>query len=192
MVPIPVSCDGCGLLFTAENIVGGNGVITFVDVRFGPCPNCGAMGRVLDGTYGFIDDVLTVLEAPAWSVQKLQELEALLHAAQSGQRPAGDVLHDIAADSSDLADFVSRAIARGWDAIKVISVLMAIVTFVQTEDGQPAKTSEDVQRVDRMLESLAQSDNAVARPLERHSRPAISKRPKKPPKTHGKRKRRRR
>jgi hypothetical protein len=192
MVPIPVSCDGCGLLFATESIIGGNGVVTFENVGFGPCPNCGAMGRVLDGTYSFIDDVLTVLAAPVWTVQKLRALEAMLHAAQSGQRPAADVLNDISTDSSDLADFVSRAIARGWDAIKVISVLMAIVTFVQTEDGQPAKSGEDMQRVDRMLEGLAHTEQHVSRPLERRPHTKTAKRLKKPPKTHGKRKRRRR
>jgi hypothetical protein len=51
MAPLPAVCESCGRLWTPDNLIGGEGRIEIADVRVGPCPHCGGMGRIPDGVY---------------------------------------------------------------------------------------------------------------------------------------------
>lgn len=198
MAPIPVFCDNCGSLFLANNIIGGGGgaTVTFTNSKYGPCPVCNSMGRILDGTYRLMGDVVTLLSAPAWSVEKLQRVEAVLRAAQTGVRPVDEVLTDVSEFSADLADYIRGALSKGWTALQVIALLLAIVTFLQGQNAQQQLTqlATSEQRVESVLEHLTHSQPAPieSRPSKTSHPTSNAKRRKKPPKTHGRNKRKHR
>ena len=191
MASVPVFCDNCGSLFLAGNIIGGSGgTVTFTNSTYGPCPVCNSTGRILDGTYSLMGDVLTLLSAPAWSLDKLRQIELALRTAQGGARPADEVLADVSAFNADLADYIRGVRSKGWTALQVIAVLLAIITFLQGPDAQQQLTQvmNNEQRIERVLDHMAQSESRAPPPAQ--TRPT-AKRRKKPPKRHGRNKRKR-
>jgi hypothetical protein len=192
MAWLPVFCDNCGSLFLAGNIIGGSGgTVTITNSTYGPCPVCNSTGRILDGTYSLMGDVLTLLSAPDWSLDKLRQVEAALRAAQDGARPADEVLADVSVFNADLANYIRGALSKGWTALQVIAVLLAIVTFLQGPSAQQqlAGVVNSEQRIERVLDHMAQGESHA--PPKTRTR-STAKRPKKAPKRYGKNKRRKR
>ncbi|PAV28426.1 hypothetical protein CIL05_17460 [Virgibacillus profundi] len=46
--------------------------------KSGPCPNCGSMGHVPDGTYRLVENIIQVLSAPERTIDELKRFADLL------------------------------------------------------------------------------------------------------------------
>jgi hypothetical protein len=161
----------------------------------GTCPRCGGSGRVVDGTYDFMDGVLTALDAPAWSAARLRDLEAQLRAAQRGQVPADTALEDLSVSSPELRSYIQTAKAVGLTAAQIILAILTVLSFVQSTGAERKldQIEHREQRIERLLETMAHPAQAApTASATRRSRAAVPKRPKKPAKSHGKAKRKRR
>lgn len=66
MATVPEVRENCGAVFGAESLTGAEGRnIEMGGAKVGPCPSCGSVGQVPEGTYGLIDDTLRVVQAAA-------------------------------------------------------------------------------------------------------------------------------
>src|SRR3712207_9017763 len=83
---MPVICDNCGTLFVTHSFIGGSGtaIIDMVGNRLGPCPTCGALGRIPDGTYNFANDALTLLQSPQRTKDELRRFANILRGIIDG------------------------------------------------------------------------------------------------------------
>ncbi len=72
---LPAICDNCNSIF-ASSFVGGPGVTMIVSgSKSGPCPFCGSMGSIPDGTYDIINDIEATLNVDnGKDVYKLQRI----------------------------------------------------------------------------------------------------------------------
>lgn len=72
---LPAICDNCNTVF-ASSFVGGPGVTMIVTgSKSGPCPVCGSLGSVPDGTYDIINDIEATLNVDnGKDVFKLQRI----------------------------------------------------------------------------------------------------------------------
>jgi hypothetical protein len=206
MVPIPGYCEKCGVLFTTDRLVGGSGSLRNIKIKnvgIQPCPVCGERdgARVLDGTYDFVEGVLTVLQAPEWSLEKLKQMAVRLEAAKRSGTPT-QALEAVARDEPQLEHLVKTALRNGWKALCVIAILATIVSFVQDEAKQLESGPSVEQKVSRVHERIPSVDAprlppprptlALPAPAPPKKPPPKTSRRKKPAKTHGKQKRRRR
>jgi hypothetical protein len=197
---LPAFCDNCGTLFGAAGIVGGTGnIILTGGTLVGGCPTCGNDARILDGHYQLLEEGVRILSAPAWSVEKLQWLDARLRAAQAGQATPEEVVQEVAAEAPELRETLDRLARQGWVATQVIAALIAIVVFVQSLAEPPATAEELHDATEQIIREIR--ERPVAPPGD--VAPPRAKRPPPPPasargrpksrarKTHGQNKRRR-
>ena len=72
---LPAICDNCKSVF-ASSFVGGPGVTMIVTgSKSGPCPVCGSLGSIPDGTYDIINDIEATLNVDnGKDVFKLQRI----------------------------------------------------------------------------------------------------------------------
>jgi hypothetical protein len=199
MAHVPVFCDNCGTLFVTSSLIGGDVRVTFENTGFGPCPGCGGMGRVLDGSYEFIGDTIKVLGAPAWSHEKLTWLEERIRAAQAGAESTDDVIEDITEHAPELAELFRSLLKKGWTGLQVLVAILAVVTYLQSREDPPA-TSTQIEHVDQVLERLEHQPLASSQQSPHHpkaaskprARPVDRARKRRPAKTYGRNKKRRR
>lgn len=94
---VPAVCDACHAFFPSGfNIAGG---ASFAGCASGPCPRCGGMGHIPDGTYEFIDNSIRLLSGPERSRQELTMLADILRTA----RERGATLQELRAEVREKA-----------------------------------------------------------------------------------------
>jgi hypothetical protein len=153
MPGVPVICDR-GHLFDTESVgaiaLGPNvSGATFSNVQVGPCPYCGTMGRVQDGTYDVVAGkvlrravtaALREIVTPGVTLDELRAIRAALEDFKSTN------------DEESLKDRVSAeapAAARAWEWMKSpagiatsmwITTLVAVLTLlIALKTASPAK-----------------------------------------------------
>jgi len=86
MVNLPAVCNACGTIFPSGFAVGVGSSNYFSSNTSGPCPGCGGVGRVPDGTIDLSrPDVVAALRAMAQlgSIHNLRRMLALLSVVRS-------------------------------------------------------------------------------------------------------------
>jgi hypothetical protein len=154
MAPIPVVCGSCGSFFFAQNFIGGSGTVTVSNVGYGPCPVCGGMGRVLDGTYEFVGETVRLLAGPEWTRERLVRLAALLHdlarqPVRHGDLKPENVLVSLAKEEPSLA-----ARLKPKSSVELAAWLTLLLMIVQTLLGFGAQhgiTDNDVEKIVRAV-----------------------------------------
>jgi hypothetical protein len=181
MAPIPVVCGSCGNFFFAENLIGGSGTVTFSNVGYGPCPVCGGMGSVLDGTYEFVGDTVRLLAGPEWSSQRLMRVAALLH--DLAHRPVQDLkpenlLVALAKEEPKLAAHLKPK--SSTELVAWLTLLLMIVQVLLGLGSQRSITENDVEKiVQTVLEQTErQSQSALVSSTKKAPPPPPRKRRK--------------
>lgn len=78
LIHLPAVCDKCETIFQS-GIVGGEGsTITISNSTSGPCPNCGSIGHIPNGTFRLIDNFIEILNAPQRTLDELTKFSELL------------------------------------------------------------------------------------------------------------------
>lgn len=82
MVNLPAVCNKCGSIFPSGVAANGGVTITIMSSKSGPCPVCGGMGDIPDGTYRVIENIIEVLSAPDRTIYELKRLSEILDQAK--------------------------------------------------------------------------------------------------------------
>lgn len=82
MLDIPAFCDTCGTAFKsgffAENVIN----LTLQGNKAGPCPKCGGMGSIPDGTFNVLGNAIEIITAPERTIEQLKKLADILSIAK--------------------------------------------------------------------------------------------------------------
>lgn len=104
---IPAFCDTCGTIFPSGFNVGGE-TVTLIGNRSGPCPACGGMGRVPDGIFSTIGNMIQILSAPQQTIDDLSRLNTILHEAREKKEEPDVATQQIRKLFPALADMLPR------------------------------------------------------------------------------------
>jgi hypothetical protein len=155
MATLPVICENCGRLFGAPNLIGvaggGQATVQLTDVRYGPCPHCGGVGRIPDGLYEIAEDAVRQLSGVPR--EQLLRLQALLARAQEhGATPEG-LAREIEAEAPAAGAIASMLADGGSSLAAWLAVLLAVLQILlgQLHEPQPAQTPEQVAEIVRQV-----------------------------------------
>ena len=99
MPAIPAVCDTCGTVFSSGIYGEKTTSVTLVGNTAGPCPRCGDMGHVPDGTFSFTEDTIELLQGPQRTVSELQRLAEILRQARERNASTEEVAETIRRES---------------------------------------------------------------------------------------------
>lgn len=203
MAQLPAQCETCGSVGSVANLIGGSGSnITLSNVRaVGACRVCGGTMRVFDGVYDLTDDVVSAFRG--LTRDDLYSMRDTLRQSKAGQVTPEAATEQVATISPEVAAIVSALQAQNrWNAADIVQVLLAVIALVLPFVMKPETTLTDADReaLQRDVRQVIEQAQPTPRPV-RAAPPAIKRtsppsakptRKKRPPKTYGKAKKKRR
>jgi hypothetical protein len=155
-------CQDCSTAFAASNVIGGSGgTIVFKDSVIVGCPSCGGVGRIPDGQYRLLDDVITIVQGTSRN-----ELAALYKILRDSTGPE-EVVERIGRDAPSFAEMArqkskSPADWKFWVSL-IVGVLGVLLSpyYTQMVQGEPP-SREDIQRI--IHEQLPRQQGAPSEP----------------------------
>lgn len=150
MAMIPGICDDCGAVFGSEALVGAKGSnISLGGAKIGPCPSCGGIGRVPEGTYDLIGDTLRVVKAAAFEKTELDAVIEILEKRAQGRLTDEEVLEQVEADAPTLTPTVKDYLAKS-DPASWLALLIAVLTLIQSAStSSPEEVADAIWLHDR-------------------------------------------
>ncbi len=145
MPDVPAVCDTCGTVFSSGIYIENATSVTLAGNTAGPCPRCGDMGHVPDGTFNFTEDTIELLQGPRRTVSELQNLAEILRQARERHASTEEVAETIRRESPQLtrlADLLPRTRSELYGFIQIVLAVIAIVLT------QAAVQRIDIQEVD--------------------------------------------
>jgi SEC-C motif-containing protein len=132
MANLTAVCEDCGTTFTASRFikVSGTARIHMSGNRYGPCPRCGGMGRIPDGTYDIVGDVVTFLASPQRSHVELQLLADILQEAQRTNASLAEISASINKQAPGLAKVAEVLSNAPGPLMGYIAIIIAALTFL--------------------------------------------------------------
>lgn len=153
MPVLPAICQTCGTVFASQFQVDNSFGSTFAGCQSGPCPCCGQVGRIPDGTFNFIGDAAEVIESSTIDSGGLQELIDLVRRMAVDPSVTPEQVADAVAEKSPtlgpvLAKYlVPRSSADFYAMLAVLIALLGLlITFTQG-DHHSAPTTEIINQV---------------------------------------------
>jgi hypothetical protein len=188
---VPGICDNCGAVFGAEALTGAEGRnIDLSRAKIGPCPNCGADGKVPEGTYDLIFDTLRVAREAAIEKIVFDAVIEVLEDRAAGKVTDADVMERVEATAPALAPTVKGYLAKS-DPASWIAMLISILMLLQSSSAPSPPSAEEIANAIWAKDHpahVAPADPAPADKPEMQSRD--KPRGKRPAKTHGQSKQR--
>jgi hypothetical protein len=183
MAIVPAICESCGVVWGAENLIGGDATgIQFVNSRVGPCPNCGGMGLIPDGVYDIRDDTLQVVASANVPPETLRGLVGALESLRRGEASPEEVIEKAEAEAPELAPIIRRVLEldpKFW-----ASILIAILLWYLPSPTSQGPTADEI-----ATELRADNTPGLVAPPPSGQAKSSAKR-KRPTKAHGKAKQR--
>ena len=132
LMDIPVSCVRCGAVGTTSRLIGGSGSgsVTFENVRLeGACPLCGGDMKPPDGTYEFEGGILTALrQLPA---DRLRQVEQVLRQAANCEIAPEEAASEVTSVAPELAGLLAR-LGADKQTLVWVQTLLAAITVILT------------------------------------------------------------
>lgn len=142
MAIVPGICERCGAIFGSEVLTGATGRdIRLGGAKVGPCPSCGGIGRVPDGTYDLIDDTLRVVESAGIDKANLDDLIKLLEDRAAGRMTDREVIDQVETSAPGLAPTVKGYLAKS-DPASWLALLISILMMIQSASASPPSAEE--------------------------------------------------
>lgn len=144
---LPAVCRNCDLIFTTQGIGIEDSIGSSSGSMVGPCPRCGGLGDVLDGTFEARGAVLEFLDGPRWSRDALERLRVAAERASS-----------VVEDNPELAAAFIQSAApslgrRVWQAVgsgqlaNFIGIISILAGILIAQSGSESMTADEVQQI---------------------------------------------
>lgn len=128
---IPAFCDDCGTAFRSPfNVSGRVMALTLEGNKVGPCPACGGLGSIPDGTFDFIDGAVRILARPQRTVDDLRTLALILEDAKIGAITQEESISRITESVPDLTNPVLGLLPNSQKMLPWIATLAAVISTV--------------------------------------------------------------
>lgn len=185
MINLPAICDKCGMVFNSGIVGGGGATITMVNSKAGPCPNCGAMGSIPDGTYRLIENVIEVLSDPQRTIKELEKLSETLEKAQRRKYSRQQLEEEInkkAPELSSITELLPKTREEKRSDIKffIKSVLTALSIIIPIMSSNTSGNSPGNVQPEQVINQMYYIENQYNIPLERHLEKIDNQNKKKP------------
>ena len=166
---IPGYCPSCKNYFGSGINIGPNTSLDISQSYFG-CPYCGASGRVLDGVYRFIDDVLVVTGNPNFDQAALDALKKAGAQVRSGSitsKQAGEGLERTTPG-------LFRPLLKWFNsAVGAAYVGMAVSVAIYVHQAYASRSNEPTTAIaERAIEELSQGNPEGVAPKQSRRPPA--------------------
>lgn len=132
MPRIPAICRSCQTIFPTAAIgvsggMGGGVTVNMVNSSAGPCPNCGAMGDILDGTYNVGREFIELVSAPNSTVETLQRLGILFQRARDQNLDREEVAKAVEQEFPQYDKVAALIRANLWPFLTFLVALIALI-----------------------------------------------------------------
>lgn len=168
MANFPAFCDNCGTAFNSGINVSGSINLTIANSKSGPCPACGAMGTIPDGTFNIEEHLITFLSGPVSTYEKLKELQKILEQAKLNNESTETTLKAVESASPTIA-----TVARMLNPDRILTYLGLIITAIDliTRIHSPSPlTREDAQALVREAITEIQSKDTSDKKINHNER----------------------
>ena len=144
MAMVPGVCEKCGAVFGAEALTGAAGTdIQLGGAKIGPCPSCGSVGRVPEGTYDLIEDTLRVVQAATIEKGILDAVIEVLEDRAEQKVTDADVIERVEASAPALAPTVKDYLAKS-DPATWLTLLVSVLAMVMQSSSSPPPSAEEI------------------------------------------------
>ncbi len=103
MVRIPAFCDFCNKPFPSSFVFENCQNVTFSGNKAGPCPACGGIGSIPDGTFHIMEDVIEVISAPSATIDQLETLKRIFSEARKSDATSEQISTRLEKELPELA-----------------------------------------------------------------------------------------
>lgn len=149
MINLPAICDNCGTVFNSGIVGGGGATITMIGSKSGPCPRCGEMGSIPDGTYRLIENVIEILSAPHRTIEDLLKISELIKEVEDEQITKEEFEEEVQKKIPELHPFFDWFVPRtreekfniGW---KIIGAALPIIISSLINRGTTKDVSPEI------------------------------------------------
>ncbi len=129
MKGFPAHCESCDIIFEATGLVGGSAAsrIKMVNNRTN-CPKCGGWAELADGTFGFDDNALKLIEGPKWTKAQVRAIErAYRDMKQKRELTPGalDALERVSPELGAAAHAIAGKYGKSVMAVAMIGLLLS-------------------------------------------------------------------
>lgn len=157
MPVLPAFCETCGTVFSSGFVVGNIDRLTMNSNKSGPCPTCGGMGSLPEGTISIINNAIHLISGPAHTVEQFKQLQRILSAAQKNKVPPNELAQQLERECPVWQDFVNyiyrylvpKNAGEFWG---IIAVIIAALPFLS-----PSKQGLDEKQVVTIVEKAVNS-----------------------------------
>jgi len=143
-VQFPAFCPYCGLIFDSRFAFGGTVVL---QGNREDCPRCGKWAELPDGTFDVVGNTVHVLAASKLTLERLQRLQAILDAANTGALSDEAAAEAIAAEAPELKPLLTKLRPKMGRALIILlwATVQILATQALAEHRDHAATAKDVE-----------------------------------------------
>ena len=144
---LPTFCDTCGAIFPSDVFFGNVINANPSDNLSGPCPKCGAMGHIPEGTYNIINKTIELLNDPGKSVDELNKLATILRNSQVKGLGIDEIrqqVHQEVPELTSILELLPKTHPHVYQIINIILFIVTIIISLTLAGHQPAITTQDI------------------------------------------------
>jgi len=140
MAQIPAICNNCNTIFPSGfNLANGARNASFINCGAGPCPNCGGNGRILDGVYNAVGNVIEAFIGQQ-DTSHLRQFLAVLELAKKeewGREEVGSNITRTTPTFKKVVDWLPKSTTELYAFIVIL--IMLINTLIASRKGNFTK-----------------------------------------------------
>jgi len=129
MPNMPAFCESCGFVFASGFVIENSTGVTFSGVS-SRCPRCGGVGKVPDGIYNVLGQVVELLAGPKSSAEQLRKLQVVLKAARAKQQEPEQVRKAILATAPELTGLASALPNTRVELYSFITIVLTLLALL--------------------------------------------------------------
>jgi hypothetical protein len=150
MFKMPAVCQRCGTIFPSSYVASSAFDVMFSGNQAGPCPSCGGVGNVIDGTFDFVGNVIRVRAASPETIDVLRRLQGAIAAANAAASPAEAV-----AEATRSLPEAREEIAKSGASGKAVLVAILLAAMSSCSNSVKFDTKLDINDLIRQAREIS-------------------------------------
>ena len=147
MPDIPAFCDTCGTAFKSGFFAENASNLTLRNNKAGPCPKCGGMGSIPDGTFNVINNAIQIISAPDYSIEQLKKLANILAIAKMNSVGAEEVTQKIQKEIPSFMSLRDVLPKTRTELYAFLTLLILVITLIIQTRRESSITKVDIQNI---------------------------------------------